>query len=453
MYAVFCLACFGLSLFGVPTKAPQHPEVQKGCPASWVIYMGVVYAFIYFSTDQYVPSLPQMEADLGGSQSLMSGTVQMNLVVKSVFGLLSAGLSDRIGRRPIVLTCTVLLCLTSLCCACAVQVEWFVAARILQGMGESVEPVVFAMARDYFADPETRFRVIAALQMMAFVGIAAAPMYGGLCAEFLNWRLSFIGLSVVWGLLALYAGFSMVECSPDVEHKGYFKDAARILDRHFLSLLLTEGCIVGAYFIFNDNSSYLTETIFGQSVMTSSAVMMVFGALCGVGALIFERLQLGSVLRLGQIAMSLLAVSGMVAFILGLLFSDYLWSYLTGSFLQACVLMMALVSTNVLFFEPLEDVAGMAASFEIVAQSVLPCVLSAFATQSMIQVGPLGLTLWQAGACVAGGLVFWLGYGCPPAWTRGNSSAAGPESLKELCENGATAWTQDTQNAPESMKS
>ena len=54
---------------------------------------------------------------------------------------------------------------------------------------------------------------------------------------------------------------------------------------------------MGAYFIFNDNSSYLTETIFGQSVMTSSAVMMVFGALCGVGALIFERLQLGSVLR------------------------------------------------------------------------------------------------------------------------------------------------------------
>jgi hypothetical protein len=42
------------------------------------------------------------------------------------------------------------------------------------------------------------------------------------------------------------------------------------------------------------------------------------------------------------------------------------------------------VAANVLFFEPLEDCAGMAASFEILAQSVLPSFFSAFATQSMI---------------------------------------------------------------------
>ena len=42
------------------------------------------------------------------------------------------------------------------------------------------------------------------------------------------------------------------------------------------------------------------------------------------------------------------------------------------------------VAANVLFFEPLEDCAGMAASFEILAQSVLPSLFSAFATQSMI---------------------------------------------------------------------
>lgn len=42
------------------------------------------------------------------------------------------------------------------------------------------------------------------------------------------------------------------------------------------------------------------------------------------------------------------------------------------------------VAANVLFFEPLEDCAGMAASFEILAQSVPPSLFSAFATQSMI---------------------------------------------------------------------
>ena len=68
-----------------------------------------------------------MESDLAGSQALMSGTVQLNLVVKSIFGLISAGLSDRIGRRPVVLACVVLLSLASSCCACAGRIEslWY----------------------------------------------------------------------------------------------------------------------------------------------------------------------------------------------------------------------------------------------------------------------------------------------------------------------------------------
>ena len=36
----------------------------------------------------------------------------------------------------------------SLCCACADHIEWFLLGRLLQGLGESIEPVIFAMARD-----------------------------------------------------------------------------------------------------------------------------------------------------------------------------------------------------------------------------------------------------------------------------------------------------------------
>lgn len=46
----------------------------------------MVYTFTYFTTDQYVPSLPMMGRDLSGSQSMMSATVQMNFVVKALAG-------------------------------------------------------------------------------------------------------------------------------------------------------------------------------------------------------------------------------------------------------------------------------------------------------------------------------------------------------------------------------
>ena len=43
---------------------------------------------------------------------------------------------------------------TTLCCGCATRIEWFFAGRFLQGVGESVEPVILASCRDYFNKPE-----------------------------------------------------------------------------------------------------------------------------------------------------------------------------------------------------------------------------------------------------------------------------------------------------------
>ena len=50
-----------------------------------------------------------------------------------VLGIFTAGLSDRVGRRPTLLVCMVLLSLASFCCGCAGRIEWFFAARVLQG--------------------------------------------------------------------------------------------------------------------------------------------------------------------------------------------------------------------------------------------------------------------------------------------------------------------------------
>ncbi|CAE7274955.1 ydgK [Symbiodinium sp. CCMP2592] len=416
VYIVVAMIC-PLLLAWCP-KHPQDSQTMQGCPKNWLLCVGCVYACIYVSADHYVPNLPQMEADLAGSSALMCGTVQLNLVVKSILGLLVAGLSDRIGRRPVVLPCLALLSLASLCCACAGRIEWFFAAHILQGIGESVEPVLFAtsMARDYFSNPKERFSFVVAMEMMAIIGTAVAPLYGGLCAAYINWRLSFLGMAVVWGLLAAYAFWAMVESRPEGNKESYLNNAARILDPQLLCLLLTESWILGQYFMFNTNVSYLMEVSFGRSAMATSTVMLIFGVVCGLGGMLIQRVQLG-ILRLSQVTLFLLALFGIISMALGLYLSEYLWCYLVVSFLQASVLMMAWTCVSVLFMQELEDCAGMASSFETIAESVPPALLSAIATKSMIEVGPKGLTMWQAGTCIAGGIVFWLGFGRnPPTW-------------------------------------
>lgn len=432
-YAGFSV--MGVSLgFALPAKEPQDPKLKEGCPTSWLIFMGMVYALVYFTTDQYVPALPQMEKDLGGSQALMSGTVQMNLLVKAFFGLLASGLSDRIGRRPVLLLATFLLSMASFCCAFASDIRWFILARVLQGMGESVEPVVFAMARDHFADPHDRARIIAALQMIAFIGISVAPFVGGLLAHYLDWRSSFVCLALAWLFMGLYAKANMQESCPDGPCTSYLEDVMRILRPHPLCLLLSESFVLGAYFSFNANSSYLVEVECSQSVLMSSMIMLGFGVFCGLGAWTADQLQMGvlSVLFMARLTLSMLATAGIVSIFLALSLPN-LWAYLVGTFLQASFMVPSVVSMNVLLFEPLEDCAGMAASFEILAQSVLPAFLSALATQSMIssQNSVLHITLWQGGCCIAAGAVFWL-YGCsPPQWTMQPLTSKEDSALEE----------------------
>ena len=119
LYAGLSMMVLYWMLCGLPKKAPQHESVQDGCDTSWAIFLCITFALTWSTTDQYAPSLPQMGVDLSGSQAVMSATVQSNFVVKSVFGLFTASLSDRIGRRPAMVSCLCLLTATTLCCGCA----------------------------------------------------------------------------------------------------------------------------------------------------------------------------------------------------------------------------------------------------------------------------------------------------------------------------------------------
>ena len=412
----FFLICAGLLIRGVPARAPQHSSVKEGCPSSWIIFMGTVYTLTYFTTDQYVPNLPEMGQDLSGSQGLMSATIQLNFVVKAISGIFTASLSDRIGRRPTVVMCSFLLSLASFCCGAAQRIEWFVAARILQGMGESIEPVIFAMTRDYFTSPEQRLGIVSALNIMSIGGMLLAPVVGGYVAAFSSWRVPFFGLALLWGILAIYACAKMVESCPDLSSEDNVKDAWKILDPHLMILLLTESCMMAAYLTFNANVSYMVQDIFHRTIMTTSSIMLTFGALNGLGLLLLKRILSGSILNVAKFAVLVYASSGIIASILGIFFSQFLWAYLVGCFLQASFGSMALVSVNVLFFEPLKECAGMAAASEIFAKSLLPCLYSMLSTQSLIHSGSFAFIQCQSIACMASGLVFASFAFMPPKW-------------------------------------
>ncbi|CAE7406155.1 mdtL [Symbiodinium natans] len=416
VYACLILIVICLWLFGLPEKAPQHATVQKSYPYGCVAFLGVVYTLSFFTIDQYVPSFPQMEKDLSGTQTLMSLTVQMNFIVKAVFGLLTAGLSDRIGRRPILIMSMIVLCFGSLGCACSQRIEWFVASRILQGIGESVEPVLFAVVRDHIADPDDRYSVISVMHTMSILGMLVAPTFGAWLAGLFNWRISFFGLAVTWAFMAVYAWAAIVESCPDipdeaVDERDYFQDLSRILNFRALSLLLTLSSLTGAILTFESNTSYITQGNFDVSMMASALVMFAYGGFLIMGLLV-KRFFFSStsVLLTCKTSLTLLACAGIASVLLGCFYSQFLWAYLAGSFLQSSVVNVAVIALNVLFLEPLGDCAGVAASFQTFSMGVLPSLLSMVSTQLLINGGLKFFIAFQASTCLAAGLFFWLGH-------------------------------------------
>ena len=412
VYACLILVVICLWLFGLPAKAPQHASVQKSYPQGCVIFLGIVYTLTYFTIDQYVPSFPQMEKDLSGTQSLMSLTVQLNFIVKAAFGLLTAGLSDRIGRRPVLIASMIVLCFGSLGCACSQRIEWFMAARILQGIGESVEPVIFAVVRDHIADPDERYTVISVLHTMSILGMLVAPTFGAWLAGLFNWRISFMGLAGIWALMGVYAWVAIVESCPDeaVEERDYCQDLSRILNFRSISLLLTMGSLTAAILTFESNTSYVTEVNFGISMTASALVQFAYGGFLILGLMVKRScFSSASVLEICNTSLTLLACAGIVSVLLGCFYSQFLWAYLAGSFLQSSVINVAVIALNVLFLEPLADCAGVAAACQTFSQGVLPSLLSMVSTQLLIHGGLKLFIGFQASTCLAAGLFFWLG--------------------------------------------
>eukprot|EP00913_Durusdinium_trenchii_P007034 g6617.t1 len=314
----------------------------------------------------------------------------------------------RIGRRPIFVTCALLLILGSFGCAFAPNVSWFLAARVIQSLGESLEPLIFAILRDCYPKPEDRLVAWSVVLALEMIGIAIGPVLGGLVASFSHWRVPFFLLSLAWAGLANYAAFCVHETAVDVKDPpSYWSSVKRVFtDRQLVTLLVAETFVLSTYYTVNANISYLTEGVYGKSTVMTSWLMGAFASIAAAGMILVTNADTDVLSTAKQWMMAFSLGSGSSFVIAAVFFSHYLWSYLGSSFLMGFTLACYL-PLGVLFMETLEDIAGTAASFEVFAQAGPPSIYSALATQGIIHDGQRGLTWFQAASALLAGAVFW----------------------------------------------
>ena len=139
-----------------------------------------------------VPALPAIGQAFAAPQSQVQLTLSLFLLIYAVAQVVLGPLSDRVGRRPVLLVATALFAGASAWAALAESIESLIAARAVQALGGCAAMVVpRAVVRDTHAGP-CALRAMSLVTMALAVTPALAPLFGGWLVTLFGWRQVFV---------------------------------------------------------------------------------------------------------------------------------------------------------------------------------------------------------------------------------------------------------------------
>jgi len=320
------------------------------------------------SMDLYLPALPSLTVELGAATSIAQLTITACLLGLAAGQLIAGALSDRFGRRGILLTGIVAYVVTSLLCAVSPSVEFMIAARLVQGLAGGVGIVIAqAAGRDIYTGCAL-IRFYGRLTVIGGFAAIVGPLLGGALNTITGWRGLFLFLAVIGAVIGVVTLLMFDETLPSSRRTvGGFSDVVRgfrtlLGDRTFVGAVLNQGFMYAALFAYLAGATFVLQDIYGLSPQTyaaafglNSAGYMAAGFLAGRFS---ERWSVRGTLTVGT------AVAGFGA--LGLLTSGLivlpLWMVLLSFFTLACGVAMSSPPATTLALMAYPQIAGTASS-------------------------------------------------------------------------------------------
>ncbi|WP_214402713.1 multidrug effflux MFS transporter [Pseudonocardia lacus] len=267
-----------------------------------VLALGALSSFGPLSLDLYLAGLPAMAADLRTTVSATQLSLSVCMLGLALGQLFAGPITDRLGRRRMLIGGVAMFAVTSALCAVAPSIEVLLPLRLLGGLGGGAGIVVArSMARDLYDGPVLA-RVLAQLMLVSGMAPVVGPVLAGQVLRFTDWRGLFAVLAGI-GLLLLVTALTQGETLPVERRRAVgARDTARVLwsllrDRTFLPPTLVLGLGLCAMFTYLAMASFVLQQVYGLDPQTFALV----SAVNALGIVAFSQASVLLVPRVGSV--------------------------------------------------------------------------------------------------------------------------------------------------------
>ncbi len=259
------------------TPTMPAPVPQRLGEFGQLALLAMLSAFIPLSTDIYLPALPTIAKTFGATEALVNLTLVLFFVFYSLGTLIWGPLSDKYGRKPVLLVGLASYVIASICCAFAANIYQLIAFRVLQAIAGSASPAIaVALVKELFYGRK-RERGLVLIQSMVMIAPIVAPAIGSGLLYFTTWNGIFWMLAA-FGVIAFVWSLALRETVTEYYTGTLMQTWGQLgtvlNNRSFTALLVIFSCTVMPLYAYLASSTYIYQDEFGLSPQLFSAFFM-----------------------------------------------------------------------------------------------------------------------------------------------------------------------------------
>lgn len=241
------------------------------------------------STDMYLSGLPDMVIEFGTTESVMNMSLYLFMLSFTISILLLGPVSDKYGRKKVLITSMVVYTASCLLCCLSPNVETFIALRMIEAIGAGgAITIAFALVKDCFSGREMS-GILSMVAVLGILGPILAPVIGTVLINLIDWKATFWAPGIV-ALFCIALGTMIPGDIPVERMEGKVTEAVKCVfrlmkERSFFDFTIMNTTCSGSQLAFIAVSSYVFLNDYGLDRTGYSIALAVS---CVIGLVLAE---------------------------------------------------------------------------------------------------------------------------------------------------------------------